>query len=361
MKQAVQQVWNNPYSKVFVLLLGIVIAYFILGAVQPATTIFLVSFALAYLVAPLVGKLKSFKIPRALGVLIVFVALFGSLYVMALIAVRSLRNAFAVDEDGVAISDTVVNWLESLPATLEGFLPDSIYQLISTPLESLGDLLLQGAEALAPQLESIGAGVFLALSGTVSGVFQAVMIMIVTAYILYDYPRLSRALVEVVPVPFRARIAELGAHLDHAVGGFVRGQLVVATGVGVLVFVGLTIIGLPGAGFIGLLAGVLNIVPFLGSLIPPIPAVLLAISGGWVQVLLVLVVFLVANQIDNQILTPFILGRTTDLHPVTVILGVVGGFSLYGIVGGIVAVPAMAFIKTLYADYYQKSRLYREG
>lgn len=101
--------------------------------------------------------------------------------------------------------------------------------------------------------------------------------------------------------------------------------------------------------------------PYLGTIVPAVPALVIAIAGGWWQVVFVLVVFVVTNQIDNHLLTPQILSRSTRLHPVTVIVAIIGGFALGGLVAAIFAVPVVAFAKAIYTEHYLGSRFYREG
>lgn len=361
MRNALRTVWKNPYIKVALLVFLLYLGYRLAGAMQPATTIFVGAFILAYLVNPLVDLLQRWKIPRGLGVAIVYVLLVGTVYLMVLVASSSLRGAFAPDEDGVTITDNAALWFEQLPQTLEERLPPALHNLLSTPLESLTEFLADAVSFLLPRMQGFGSGFFSAVSGTVSGAFQVVMILIITAYILVDYHRLSRSLMEAFPVPYRTATQQIIARLDRAVGGFIRGQVIIAFSVGVLLFIGLSLIGLPAAGFIALFAGVLNIVPFLGSILPAIPAILLAVDAGWLQIALVIVVFVATNQIDNNVLTPLILSKSTDLHPVSVIIVVIAGFAMYGLLGGIAAVPILAFCKALYTEFYQRSQFYQDG
>ena len=104
-----------------------------------------------------------------------------------------------------------------------------------------------------------------------------------------------------------------------------------------------------------------NLVPYLGVVVSTLPALLLALSGGWWQVLGVLAVVTAANQLETHILSPLVLGRSTKLHPAVVIIAILIGASLSGIWGALIAVPLAAFAKLLYEDYYQTSRFYENG
>jgi predicted PurR-regulated permease PerM len=123
-----------------------------------------------------------------------------------------------------------------------------------------------------------------------------------------------------------------------------------------MVGVGLAIVGVPLALGLGFLSAVFNVVPYLGVIISIAPAILLAAQFGIVKVLWVLVVFVIANQVEAQFLSPNILAKTTDLHPITVILTILAGASLLGVFGGLLAVPVVALAKLLIRKYWIGSK-----
>jgi predicted PurR-regulated permease PerM len=136
------------------------------------------------------------------------------------------------------------------------------------------------------------------------------------------------------------------------VGGFFRGQLILATAVGVLTWLGFLLLGIPLALPLGFLTGVGNLIPFFGPLLAGVPAILLAVTkGGW-SVLGALAVLIDVQQLDTYLLSPLVFARTTPLHPVSVILAVFIGFSLFGVWGRLLAVPAAALVKLIYTRYY---------
>lgn len=119
--------------------------------------------------------------------------------------------------------------------------------------------------------------------------------------------------------------------------------------------------GVPLAASLGFLAGVFNLIPFVGVIVSGVPALLLAATGGWGKVLLALLVLWLANQLEGNLLGPFIVGRSTRLHPVTAIAAILVGATLFGLWGALLGVPTAAFLKVLLEEYYKKSRFYREG
>jgi predicted PurR-regulated permease PerM len=146
--------------------------------------------------------------------------------------------------------------------------------------------------------------------------------------------------------------------INQAVGGYVRGQLIVSALVGILVGLGLAILGIPLALALGFLSAIFNIVPYLGVVISITPALLLAAQFGLGKVALVMLVFGLANQIEAQFLSPNILGRSTNLHPITIIVAILCGAALGGMVGMLLAVPSAALLKLLIRKYWLGSSLH---
>jgi len=120
---------------------------------------------------------------------------------------------------------------------------------------------------------------------------------------------------------------------------------------GVLIWVGLSILGVPLATAIAFVAAVFNLIPYLGPIIGVIPAVLLGFTVGPWTALLAAAVFLVANQIEGNVLSPLILSRSTNLHPVTVMLAIMAGLGLLGLLGALLAVPTVALAKVVMEEY----------
>ncbi len=359
MHEALTTVWANPYVKVFAAVALAVLAVLAFRAVHPAGTLLLAAFGLAYVVNPVVDALERRRVPRGLGVTLVASTLVVATWLVTALAVQAVGDLVTEGEDGIALTDSARAWFADLPDNVERLMPDTVMQLIGGPLATFGDVLERVGSMLAPRLEELGVSAVGFVSGTVSGVVQAVLVLILTVYVLQGFHRFTASFFEAFPRRYREEVRALAATLDTAMGGFIRGQLLIAAAVGVMVFVGLTIVGLPLAGLIGLFAGLLNVVPFVGSIVPAVPALVIAIAGGWWQVGFVLLVFVVTNQIDNHVLTPLVMARATTLHPVTVILAVIGGFAFAGLLGAVLAVPLGTFAKALFEEHYKTSRFYR--
>jgi len=214
------------------------------------------------------------------------------------------------------------------------------------------------------------AGAFFGrLTSYTFGVLHVVVILllgpIVAAYLLVDLPKLGRWVRALVPPARRPEAESLGNKLNTALGGYFRGQLLVALFVGVASMGGLYLIGLPYWALVGLIAGLFNLVPWIGPFIGAVPALFIAFttpvaaSGqviplrpGWPMAVGSAVVLTIVQQIDNRIITPRTVARNIRLHPLTVILSLLVGGTLLGLWGMLIAIPVVATVKILAVHYW---------
>ncbi|MGK0617710.1 AI-2E family transporter [Meiothermus cerbereus] len=369
MRRDLAEIWKLLWVRIAVYLILAYLLLQLLGAVfggaRGALVTLFLAFIFAYLTSPIVWALEKRRVPRFLGVLLVYLGL-GFFLGLASFLIADMVNVLArFAAELPRILTPLLNWIENIPSrvgqieippALEGAFAQAA-QSLQTLLEGFTQTLLQGLRALLAQ----GGNLVGFLASVAGGVFQFFAALIISIYLLYDLPKISQTLFQMVPLPYQPLVADITTKLDRAVGGYIRGQIQVAFWVGLLVGLGLWVFGVPLAGSLGLLAGLFNIIPFAGVIISTVPALLLALTVGWPQVIAALGVVVVANQVEAHFLSPRILGQATSLHPVSVIGAILVGSSLYGLVGALVAVPLLAFFKVLYAEFYLNSRFYREG
>ncbi len=187
-----------------------------------------------------------------------------------------------------------------------------------------------------------GAGTVVA--GLVAGLIAIVLAPVLAFYVLADQPRLSDGVRRLVPPSSRSEVVDVTQRILRTVGAYVRGQLLVATFVAVATAVGLAIVGLPFWALVGVVAGVFNLIPFVGPFVGGLlgAVVALTVGNGLGQAIAVVVVMVVVQQVDNHVITPGVLSRTVHVHPVTIILALATAASLFGILGMLVAIPVLA-------------------
>ena len=355
---AFQVVWRNPYVRVPVFLLLIFLAYRFFGEISHIFVLALIAYIVAYLAHPLLNRLTARRIPRFVGVLLVVVVLLGLLVLASTLLVTVIQQFSDLIKRLPELTTNFLAWFHAL-AERYAFLQKPDKQLISLTENSAQTIQTY----LLPYLQKYQSSLLGSLFGVASGVAEGFATFILAIYMMLDYDKIGLTLLRIFPRTWQPFVLDLSGNVSTAVGGYLKGQILIATFVGVFIGIGLTLAGIPSAPAIGFLAALFNIVPYLGVVISIIPALLLAATTQAVllKLILVVVIFVAANQIEGHVLSPIVLGKTTDLHPVTVVLAILSGLTLFGIVGALVAVPLTALTKLLLQEYYFPSRVYREG
>lgn len=178
--------------------------------------------------------------------------------------------------------------------------------------------------------------------GLFSKAFYLALAPVLAFYFTKDFEKIKAAVTRFLPVGEKARwIAFLG-EIDRVLGGFIRGQLIICGFVGTLVALGLTLLKIRFALLIGIIAGILDIIPYFGPVLGAVPAVALALSASLWRALWVVVLFVVVHELESGIISPKILGDRVGLHPLAVIFALLAGGEILGIWGMLLAVPIAA-------------------
>lgn len=317
------------------LLLGLFFLYWVREILAP----FVLGAVIAYLANPLVTKLEKRQMPRAAAIIVVYLGFFVvvSLFLYAFIPrLMTELNQILVHlprqtgklED---ITRGAVGDLKRLP------LPVNLQEAINHVIQRSEQLIQQFARKLVDFL----VGVF-------SKLFWFWLAPVLAYYILLDWNDLGERCTEAVPVSFRPAFLLLVQEINGVLTGFVLGRLIVSTIVGLLVTFGLLALKVQFATLLGLIAGVFDLIPYLGPILGVIPASIFAfLSSPW-KALWVVVLFVAVNQLEAVILSPRIIGARVGLHPVITIFALLAGGHLFGVAGVLLAVPIAAILRVLF-------------
>lgn len=287
------------------------------------------------LLNPLVTAMERRRLPRVAATALLYLgglALFALMVVSVIPVVQGQVEEFRAQWPEV--QDRVEGWVVGLEEDLRG-----------TPLEfSREDL---GAQVNGPVTDRLSQ-LWRAGDRLVGIIIVLVTGPVIAFYLLADLPGVRSRLRALVPARARSEVTMLGRRLHAVVGGFVRGQIIVAAIVGVLTAVGLALIGLPFWALLGAIAGVADLVPLVGPFVGGVPAVVVALVTRDVMTAVWAVVVMVAvQQLESQLISPLVLHRTVKLHPAAVLLALLIGASLGGILGMLVAAPTAAALKVV--------------
>ena len=340
---------------------------------QPVLTPVAIAAILAFLLDPIVQKLIRLRLSRLLSIIVVYMgvtALIAGILIWILPVAYRQGHSFAKNFPGYRnnVQSLVLGTIEKVQALTdktifrepgEALQPsDKFSALVAKSINDAGAWLQQKAPDFA--LES---GKFLQRSvGGFLGVFGFLLSMILVPIFLFFFlkegPAIAQNWSRYLPLrasPLKREIVALVSEINSYLISFFRGQLIVSMIDGALIASALLVMGLDFAVLIGLMVGVLGLVPYIGITICWIPAVLIAAAQytDWIHPLIVTIIFILANWVDGIIVAPKIVGDSVGLHPLTVILSVLAwSLILGGLLGALLAVPLTATLKVLLKRYF---------
>lgn len=345
-------------SQRWMLLALLVLSGVLLYLLAPILTPFMVGAVLAYIGDPLVDRLEERKLPRTLAVLVVFSLI---AFVIALIPFVLLP---ILERELSMLLSRLPLYLDQLQSILLPWLQSSFGLSIERiNMAEIKQILVKNWHNAGGALKTVVASLTSSGLVLVQWATTLVLVPVVTFYLLRDWDHLVAKVHSLIPRYLEERVVMLTKQADEVLGAFFRGQLLVMIALSVIYSAGLWLVGVEFALMIGLIAGIVSFVPYLGFVV----GISLAMGAGFFQfgmgmeLFYVLLVFAVGQALESMLLTPLLVGDRIGLHPVAVIFAILAGGQLFGFIGVLVALPVAAVIMVLlrYAHHsYKNSGLY---
>lgn len=316
------------------------------GALGP----FILALVLAYLMLPVVNRLAR-VMPRVLAILVVYLVFIGlGAGLVWWLAPRAAEQVNGIVSNTPAYTKQVQAWTRDLTAWYNSLpvSPDARQSIEQAVRDSLGSI---GSAVQSGLLSVLGA-----VSRTMGFVVGLVIIPFWLFYVLKDKDRGISAFNGMLPESWRTDVWRIVRIINGVLSSYIRGQLLLALAVGVATFIGMIIVGAPYPLLLALISGLTEVIPVVGPILGAVPGLALsAFSGeGWVMVLKVLAVYVVVQQLENNLLVPKIQGDSVKLHPSIIMVALVVGSQIGGLFGLIVAVPVAAILRDVYLYLYRR-------
>lgn len=329
---------NRTVVRVVLIAVGIVLALYVLWRLGEVIGLLVVSAFLAAALGPAVSGLERLRIPRIVSVLIVFVGILLGLIGVGFILVP------AVVEQVNGLVDSIPRLIDSArrnPTFMEYDDRYGITEAIGRQLESLP----QRAEGAVGAAQTVTVGVF-------SGLVQLFTALVLTFILLLDGRRLRELFLAQLDPARVPRARQVGERVYRAVAGYVIGNIAISLVAGLSAYVVLKILDVPFAGALAVVMAVLDLIPIVGASIAGVLIGIFAAIQDFPTALIVWGVFLLLyQQVENNLLQPIVYRRTVELRPLTVIVAVLVGGTLFGVVGALLAIPTAAAIEILIETY----------
>ena len=333
------------YILLIVILLGIAIYLYteisyiftpINTIVSSIITPIIVAYVFYYMLNPLVNffskKISRFSaslLAILVGVITVLVVIIG----VVPIIVEQTQNLITA----------MPRYIEIVKGYLEEY-SDNAYVQVVVEYVNTNLNVSKISERLISIATSVAQGVVSSISSTAS---VLVTMPFVLFFLLKDASQFNKFVISLLPKKFEKPVAETIDEIDDKVGSYIQGQMLVSLCIGVMLFIGYNVIGLHYAFSLATIAAFLSIVPYLGPAIAITPAMLVAASTSWVMVVKMLVVWGIVQFLEGNIISPNIMGRSMNMHPLTVIFVILIGVNISGVVGAILGIPVYSILKVL--------------
>ncbi|HEX2206204.1 MAG TPA: AI-2E family transporter [Longimicrobium sp.] len=332
---------------------------------------FVLALVLAYIQAPLVARMERRGISRLLATVLLALPAIAIIAVVLFVGIPALSAQIAEFIRGnPAFLHTATTRLEQWQAQLQSrdlpWLDEQalVDRLRSVQPDAVMAWMQQRQAAIASGIWGGLLGVGRGLGAVLSLLSYVFLTPILTFYLLRDWPAIQARLRDLVPGPYRDRVVGFASEYDRLLARYLRGQVLAAAIVGVLTWLGFLIAGFPYALLLGAVAGIFNIIPYMGLIASLIPALVIALfsASPAVALLKIAVVFAVVQVLDSSVIGPRVVGEAVGLHPVWVLLALAIAGYFFGFVGLLIAVPLAVLVKLLlgYAlNRYRASSLFR--
>jgi len=326
--------------KSIVALIAFILLVIFLYQTKSVFLLLFASFVIASALYPIVDWMSK-KMKRGIAVGIVYLI---GIFILSIVSVPFF--AILIDQIQEFMKDFPKYWSNVQALIIKGeiliestgYIPD--YSQAFTNLTSLGKDILSQSISFTVNL--------------VAGIAMAFTMAIIVLFFLLDKEELKKGALLLFPAQYREKIEIITATISKKVGGYVRGQLLLMLIVGVLSSISLAVVGIKFAFLLGLIAGLLEIVPIAGPIISAIPAIIIALADNPWLALYVAIIYFIIQRVENVLLTPLILGKFLELHPVIIITAVLVAANTLGIFGIILSPAIAASIYVLAQELYIK-------
>jgi predicted PurR-regulated permease PerM len=326
----------------------------VLGLIYSIHTVlmpFIYALVFVYILRPGVDLLEKKGLPRTLSLILSYLGL-----LLVLILLSMYVGPILFKE-----SNGFIKRFPEYLTVVNGYLNDFIKQHPYLQGDQATNFLNGFSKSFQTFLQKAALSVPSVTATFFGSLANFVLAPIIAFYILKDTNRIKQTLRDMIPAPYRIEGMHIVKKIDLIVGGFLKGQALVALSVGVLSGITLSVLGVDYAILLGFLIGLFNIIPYLGPVIGGALAVIIALGTSWKLALIVIAALVIVQQVDSILISPRIMSQQVNLHPALVIFALLAGGSILGFIGMLIAIPIAAVCKALYLHFRERESESRPG
>jgi len=322
---------------------AVVIALALLYLTREILVILFLAVIIASAVSLFAGTLERYRVPRLIGVLSIYLSGIGFFGLVLYFIIPPIVDE--IKQMAVILPDYYETAARQIFKTTSGISPDYA--------KNAQNILLN----LGEKIKELTSGIFNIVSALFGSAVSFMAIIVISFYLSIQKKGVEDFLRLITPQGQEEYVIDVWIRVEKKLGKWLQGQIILALIMGAMVFVGLTLIGVPYALLLGVIAGLLEIVPIAGPILSALVGVSMAIIISPFLALLTLIFYIIAQQVENHILVPILMKKATGLNPVVVIVALLVGAKLGGVLGMLVAVPLATIAGELLEDFSKKKTL----
>ena len=331
----------NISTMTFVKAVLIVFLILFLWLIRDIVAMFLVALLLAALIDPFADMFVKVKIPRGIAVLILYVIL-GTL-----VSLISILVIPVVIEQSIQLVTNLSVYFKDAAEWVGKFQTYSMEHGFGQNIES-------SIQSFQQSFSSSFSSLFTTIQGFFGGIISLFIILVLTFYMVVEENSARKYFKHLAPVEYQPFISQILVKMKQKIGAWLRGQIILGLIIGVAVYIGLKLIGVEYALLLALIAGIMEIIPFVGPIIALVPAVIIGFAQSPLIGVLVLVLYIIIQQIENNILVPKIMQKVTGLSPLISIAALLVGIKIGGLAGAILAIPVATMISVVLEELFKE-------
>ncbi|MBU2595671.1 AI-2E family transporter [Patescibacteria group bacterium] len=322
--------------------LGIILALILLWYLKSVLLLLFIVLIVVASFAPIVDFGQKYKIPRVVSTILIFILLFGFIFLLGYLIIPPLVNQ-AID-----LANKIPQYTSHYNLSFETV---KQFTLKTNLIETIKD----NFSNISKNLASASSTIFSTLAIAFGGIASFIIAIALTFYLLLTKNQIAEGILSYIPKKRKELVRKVGGEILLKLGAWARGQFILCLTIGLVIGIALKIFGMPFALMLGVLAGLMEFIPTVGPIIAAIPALAIAFTISPWKALIVLIIYLAVQQLENNLLVPTIMKRAVGINPAIIIIAILVGAELAGILGIILAVPTAAVLSIIFRVWKEQT------
>lgn len=326
-------------------------------SIREILVLFFVALLLSAALDPTIDYLEKKKIPRGFGIIFLYLVAFFVIgfFISKLVPLVAEQTLELARHIGDLIKNLTTNQKSDIPF-FDKLRPLIERFLASVDEETLTQNLQIALENIGGQLKNIAGNTFTAIQVVFNGIFNAVLVLVLAFFMTINEKCIERFFVSIFPSRYEKYIMVKTHAIKQGVGAWLRGQLLLCFIIGLMTYIGLLILGVPYAATLAMIAGLFELIPYVGPFLSAVPAILIALNISPWMALWVVVAYFIIQEMENNVVVPLVMKSAVGINPIIIFFALLVGFQFLGVLGMILAIPVATIVSIFVKDFTSRDR-----